>query len=244
MRSIQARLDLLRGELHHAVQWAESVNIGELRDSPFNFEVQGITWSRIHIAQGTSSSLAAATQYLNIILAKAEGSNNIRWLISTLAHLAVAYKDQGQISDALEALERSVKLAKPGGFVRTFVELGEDMSFMLRQLVNQGIEVQYINRILSGFYLSKSTKLTMKDEPVEIIFESSKNILPDPLTRRECEILLQLSERRTNKEIAENLNISILTVKKHTSKVFQKLGVKTRIQAVDKAKELGLLLTG
>ena len=82
VRSIQARLDLLRGELITAIQWAESVDIGELLDSPFNFEVQGITWSRVHIAQGTSSSLAAATQYLNKILTKAEESNNIRWMIN------------------------------------------------------------------------------------------------------------------------------------------------------------------
>ncbi|MFC2054994.1 LuxR C-terminal-related transcriptional regulator [Chloroflexota bacterium] len=240
IRSVQARLGLLRGELLPAVQWAESVNIHELQDSPFNFEVQGITWSRVLITQGTTASLLAATQYLITILATAEKTNNIRWMISILSHLAVAYKAQGRMSDALDALERSVKLAQLGGFIRTYVDLGEEISVMLRQLANQGVAVDYIKRILSAFHLSESSKRSMKDDPLENIFESSENIMLDPLTRRECEIMLQLYERRTNMEIADKLNISILTVKKHTSNLYQKLGVRTRLEAVRKAKALGL----
>jgi LuxR family maltose regulon positive regulatory protein len=243
MRSVQARLSLLRGDLAPAVRWVEAVNLDDLRDSPFVFEVQGITWSSVRIAQGTTNSLLEATRYLRKILATAENSHNIRWMIRTLVHLALAYAAQGQKKEALDALERSVKLAQPGGFIRTFVYLGTEIEWMLRQLMIRGVAIHYIKRILAAFLESDSKKVPLKDDPAHIVYESSKTILIEPLTRRESEILLQLSGRQTNKEIADNLNISILTVKKHTGNIYQKLGVNRRGEAVDKSKALGILPT-
>ena len=65
--------------------------------------------------------------------------------------------------------------------------------------------------------------------------------LEDPLTVREQEILVQLVEGKSNKEIGEKLYISIDTVKSHLKRIFQKLEVKSRLQAVAKASDLGLL---
>jgi LuxR family maltose regulon positive regulatory protein len=243
MRSAQSRLSLLQGDLATAVQWAHGVNLDDLRDSPFNFEVQGITWSSVRIAEGTTTSLQEATQHLSKILAKAEDSHNTRWMISTMVHLALAYEAQGREKDALDALERSIKLAQPGSFIRTFVDLGAQMPWMLHQLVNRGVAIDYVKRILAAFPESDLTKFPMEDDPVDIVREASKTILVEPLTRRESEILLQLSGRQTNNEIADNLTISILTVKKHTGNIYQKLGVNGRGEAVDKARAIGILPT-
>ena len=65
--------------------------------------------------------------------------------------------------------------------------------------------------------------------------------LVEPLTNREHEILTLLGQRLTNKEIAQALFISHLTVKRHTSTIYQKLQVNGRREAVDKATRLGLL---
>jgi LuxR family maltose regulon positive regulatory protein len=190
MRSVQARLSLLRGDLAPAVRWVQTVNLDDLRDSPFVFEVQGITWSSVRIAEGTTTSLLEATQYLRKILATADESHNIRWMIRTLVHLALAYEAQGQKKEALDALERSVKLAQPGGLIRTFVDLGTEMEWMLRQLMNRGVAIDYIKRILAAFPESDSKKVPLKDDPAHFVYESSKTILMEPLTRRESEILL------------------------------------------------------
>jgi DNA-binding NarL/FixJ family response regulator len=61
------------------------------------------------------------------------------------------------------------------------------------------------------------------------------------LTDRECEVLQKMADGLSNQEIADSLFISIHTVKTHSSKIFEKLGVKRRTQAVVRAKELGLL---
>ena len=81
---------------------------------------------------------------------------------------------QGQKKDALDALERSVKLAQPGGSIRTFLDLGAQMSWMLRQLVNRGVAIDYVRRILTAFPESDSTIGPLKDDPAHIVCESSK----------------------------------------------------------------------
>ena len=65
--------------------------------------------------------------------------------------------------------------------------------------------------------------------------------LVETLTEREVEVLEQLARHLTNKEIAAELNISPLTVKRHVSNLCGKLGAGTRRQAVAIAAALGLL---
>ena len=61
------------------------------------------------------------------------------------------------------------------------------------------------------------------------------------LTERELEVLRELTGGYTNQQIAERLFISLNTTKTHVSRVYAKLGVERRTQAVEKARELGLL---
>lgn len=61
------------------------------------------------------------------------------------------------------------------------------------------------------------------------------------LTARECEILALLASGQSNKELARRLDISPNTVKTHLSRLFDKLEVQRRIQAVEKARELALI---
>ena len=69
-------------------------------------------------------------------------------------------------------------------------------------------------------------------------------VYADDLTWREQEVLLLLSERLTNREIAERLHLAESTVKDYVAKIFSKLYVKNRRQAVERAKSLGLLEDG
>lgn len=61
------------------------------------------------------------------------------------------------------------------------------------------------------------------------------------LTPRECEILQMLATDRSTKEMAQQLGISPNTVKTHVARVYEKLEVQRRIQAIDKARELALI---
>lgn len=61
------------------------------------------------------------------------------------------------------------------------------------------------------------------------------------LSKRELEILSLLAEGLSNQEIAEKIFVSLSTVKTHIQNLFEKLDVKRRIQAVEKAKRLNLI---
>ena len=62
----------------------------------------------------------------------------------------------------------------------------------------------------------------------------------EPLTAREREVLVQLGQRWSNKEIAAALQVSPETVKRHAATIFAKLGA-GRLAAAQRAAELGLL---
>ena len=70
---------------------------------------------------------------------------------------------------------------------------------------------------------------------------SAEEVYADDLTWREQEVLILLSERLTNREIAERLHLVEGTVKDYVGKILSKLYVKNRREAVERAKSLGLL---
>ena len=81
----------------------------------------------------------------------------------------------------------------------------------------------------------------------EVIVKTNDFILDEQelarlgLSRRELEVLQLMAEGLSNHQIAERLFVSLNTIKTHSAKVFEKLEVQRRTQAVDKAKKLRLI---
>ena len=69
----------------------------------------------------------------------------------------------------------------------------------------------------------------------------SQETLIEPLSNREMEVVNLIDEGKTNAQIALHLSIACSTVKTHINNIYNKMGVKTRIHAVRRAKELGML---
>ena len=141
-----------------------------------------------------------------------------------LALLAKAQEELNGSGDrsALLAAERAVRLAEPGGYLRLFVELGDDMAELLARLAARGVAPDYIGRLLAAFPAAPRPE-------------------PEALTRRELEILVLLRAGLSDHEIADRLTVSVLTVKKHNRHIYHKLGVTGRHQAVAMAKTLNLI---
>jgi LuxR family maltose regulon positive regulatory protein len=142
----------------------------------------------------------------------------------------------------LSALGRAITLAEPGGFIRPFLDLGPKMADLLNRLGKQNIAVKYVGKLLSAFRTERADAIrTASDDQSEMTLSTSPPPLGDSLTNRELDILELLSQRMSNKEIAEKLFLSPKTVKAHLYNIYQKLNVGTRRQAVEKANALGLL---
>ena len=71
-----------------------------------------------------------------------------------------------------------------------------------------------------------------------------QTMLIEPLTARELEVLALLGDGVTNREVADELYVSVGTVKRHTHNIYAKLGVKNRAQAVIRGQEAGLIDRG
>jgi LuxR family maltose regulon positive regulatory protein len=247
LQSFQARLAVSQGDLPPASRWAETAHV----DMPAGYtfmllELPIVTKARVLIAQGTHASLREAVRLLRALLARAESTHNTYRQIGTLAHLALAYQAQGHTDDALQALERSVKLAQPGGFIRTFVDLGPELASLLYRLAERGVAPKYIGRVLAVFPTPGDANSDRGDALIRIrtIRRRTKvtdSAIVEPLTRRELEILRLLNQDLSNKEIAQALVISPLTVKRHASNIYAKLRVSSRLKAVAQARALGLL---
>lgn len=122
---------------------------------------------------------------------------------------------------------KTLKLKVDGYILGTFAQ--EDINYALHK-ISTGAK----------FYDRELLYRLVEDESAVTI--TSKNHLRTPLTRRELEILSQLSNGLSNFEIAKNLNISENTVKKHISNIFIKINVKDRTQAIIYAYESGLII--
>jgi LuxR family maltose regulon positive regulatory protein len=166
----------------------------------------------------------------------AESIHNTIVLIKTLALLTLLHTAEEDELTALTTLEEVLQLAQPGGFVRLFVDLGSPMIHLLHLLLGKGVYSDYILKILAAFEADRRQPTEDDRSPL-----STAGGQLEPLTHREMEVLGLLARRLTNKEIAEDLVVSVGTVKTHTLSIYAKLDVHSRRQAVKKAREFGLL---
>ncbi|MGC5326896.1 AAA family ATPase [Brevibacillus sp. SYSU BS000544] len=94
-------------------------------------------------------------------------------------------------------------------------------------------QLSYVKKMLSAYrHVAAGAETKMKSEEAELI---------EPLTERELEVLRLMADGFTNKEIAEQLVITIGTVKFHVNNIFTKLGVNRRTKAILEAKKHHLL---
>jgi LuxR family maltose regulon positive regulatory protein len=241
-RSLRARLMLLQGDLEGAGRWAD-VFTDPLPNQPFMWlEEPQVTRVCILVSRGAETDLRLVLHILEALDEIVERTHNTRYKIEILALRAMALDAQGKNSEARITLKQAVDLARLGGFIRVFADLGKSMQGMLCQLAEQGYSVETIRRILAAFP-DADNNLVSRERPAEPRLTSSLDItlLVEPLTPREFDVLTLLRGPLSIKEIAKKLNISYATAKRHTINLYGKLGVHQRKDAVARAIELDIL---
>jgi LuxR family maltose regulon positive regulatory protein len=235
---VQARYRLGEGDLDAAEQWAQTCGLSLDDDSTYNYHVRGehFTLARVRIAQARKGvagvSLDGVLRFLMLRGEEAETQGRVMDLIRILVLQALARQAQGDVEGAVEALARALAQAEPEGFVRTFVDEGEPMANLLREAASRGIAPGYAAKLLATY--------GEKPAPVKRTTPAAQPLV-EPLSERELEVLRLLAEGLTDREIAEQLTVTLGTAKTHVSHIYGKLGVHSRVQAVTRARELGLL---
>jgi len=230
----QVRLWLACGELDRATRWAKELDLGQQQGTPFACEREEVAWVRILLA---TNQPTPALLRLETVLKRATIGKRWGHVIEIQLLQALAYQMCREETQALDALSEAVRLAEPEGYIRSFVDEGTPMEallYRLRKRTRKQGPTPYLDTLLGAFQQESKTYVPA-GEPTKA------QPLPEPLSERELQVLHLLACGASNLEIAQELVITIDTVKCHVSHIFPKLGVQNRVQAVRQARELGLL---
>ena len=190
-----------------------------------------ISQARVHLAQGDPTAALAALEPLRRQM-EAKGWQDEQLKVMVLQ--AVAHHAHGEKDKAVQLLGEALALAEPGGFIRIFVDEGLPMAHLLPEAVARGIMPDYVGKLLAVFEAEKRKSEDKPDLP-------PAKLLIEPLSQRELEVLQLIAQGLSNREISERLFLALDTVKGHNCKIFDKLQVQRRTEAVARAHELGLL---
>jgi LuxR family maltose regulon positive regulatory protein len=221
----KAQLALVYGAVEEAQRWATERGLGQSKLSeldPQLEEIEYLTYARLLMAKGIFNE---ALPILNELSNSQEQMGRMRAYIESLALKALCCRALNRIDEAVRTLAHSLLLAEPQGFVRVFVEQGPLMAALLRTAGSQGHSPEYVKRLLEAFGETRA--------PQEAIL--------DPLSERELDVLRLVAQGLTNTEIAAELVVANSTVKTHINRIYSKLAVSTRTQAVARARQLQIL---
>jgi len=214
-------------------------------------QLLSLAQARVILAQHNSGEAVAR---LAPSLAAAEEAGRLGAAIELRILRSLAQARWGEPQEAEKDLARALALAQPEGYVRLFLEEGQPMQVLLVQwLAHAGGSplCDYASQLLAQFDAEGQVAPGVREDAVPTGGlsasravsggEPSEELLVEPLTPRELEVLDLLALGRTNKEIARQLVVSPGTVKAHTSHIYGKLDVANRTEAVARARQLGIL---
>ena len=158
-------------------------------------------------------------------------------LLKVMVLQAVSYHMLGESNKAIELLGKTLKIVETEGFIRLFVDEGIRMASMLTEAADHAIMPEYISRLLAAF----DSELQNSKEKPNLYSASSMQSVIEPLTQRELEVLHLIALGFSNQEICKHLFLALNTVKGHNRRIFEKLQVQRRTEAVARARELGLI---
>jgi len=239
LRAFEAEFALRRGDFqqaHHICRHADF----DVRPPLWFFYVPQLTPIKYLLAEGTENSLKEAHARLIEWEERMRRINRKSVRIEILALLALVCYKQSNEAAALENLQTALELAEPGGWVRTFVDLGMPMIGILKFLVQHQPDRAYAQQTLEACQaeLRGKTPPTPGATSKPRTYERPHHHL---LTRREIEILPLLAEGLSNKKIAEKLHVAPVTIKTHLQNIYKKLNAKNRIEALTMSRQIGMI---
>ena len=226
VQSALADLRLAQGHLDQGLDLVRQSAISADDPDPYEREPEYLTLLRVLLAEGDYGPALALSERL---LQQAQTAGGNGCIIEVLVLQALAFQGSKDTQQALAVLDRALTLARPEGYVRVFVDEGEPMVQLLSQARSHRLGAGYAAQLLLA---------TSQPGDAQLL---SAQLLIEPLTGREMEVLKLIESGLSNDEIASRLVISRATVKRHISNIYGKLDVPSRTQAIFRARELQLI---
>jgi LuxR family maltose regulon positive regulatory protein len=237
-----ARLCLAQGDLAAAAAWVRERGVGPHDTPDYAREPDHLVLARVLLAEGRGPQAQALLDRLYVAASAQERFGS---LVEIRALQGLAFAAAGDRTGTAAALADALAIACAPSTVRVFVDEGAPMLAALGELVAtqraggaaRDVPLGCLGRVMSAFDAPPDGADTGPGgrRPVQVPG------LVDQLTARELEVLQLLATGQSNRDIATNLFVSLDTVKKHVSRVLDKLGATNRTEAVARAREFHLV---
>jgi LuxR family maltose regulon positive regulatory protein len=195
-------------------------------------EFRAIAWFRVAMAKDDlQGAVHVAKSWRRFCEARGAQLSHVRWGIL----LAEAQLQLGDIRSAQRVLREAIAVAAPIGVCRSFLDEGQVIYTLVENCCqakagsNHPTDL-YALQLLEAFG-GKLKGAAADDE--EVVYSS--------LSDREVEVLLQVSLGMRNREVAERLGMTEGSIKWYMQQIFDKLGTRSRLQAVERARKFGLI---
>jgi LuxR family maltose regulon positive regulatory protein len=235
----RARLLLAFGEATAAARWASGRGLGTGDQPSYPREREYLALARVLLAEHAPGP---ALGLLDRLHAQAAAQQRTGSVIEATALRALAIADGGDHAAASARLAEALALAAPEGYVRVFADEGAPMARLLGRLT----AAQRTGRVVFPGpvpqpYLDRLTRAFQPTAAPSASRDTAMAGLAEPLSNRELEVLRLLAAGRSNQQIADELVVTLATVKKHVGHILGKLAAGNRTQAVARARVMGLL---
>ncbi|MEO8708861.1 MAG: LuxR C-terminal-related transcriptional regulator, partial [Lacisediminihabitans sp.] len=224
--ALVAHLHLLLGFPTPAEQWAASSMLSADTEPTFALEYPCMVFARVLVASGRTE------EAIQLVRRVAEGAHasgrHGRALEAEVIEACALWRDGDERSAAI-VFGRLLPLAERERYVRVILNEGEPAFALLRKSAMSGAHASYALRLLLAAGADGG-------EP-----RPHRAGRPDELSDREVDVLRLLVLGSSNREIAQDLVVSLDTVKTHLRNVYAKLDVHSRTQAVRIARQRELV---
>ncbi len=229
--AIRARELLAHRRVADGRAWLGRAGVTPTDELSYEREFEHLTLARLLVAEaveGDTGALQPAVALLEQLLAAADAGQRDGSRLEILVVQALARQAAGDIPGAFAALDTAVDIAAPEGYVRVFLDEGPEMVRLLAAAARRAKAPAFLAELVRP-----PTSTAQR--------AAGTGGLVEPLSEREIDVLRLLRSELAGPEIANELVISLNTVRTHTKNIYAKLAVTSRRAAVRRAEELGLL---
>lgn len=202
-------------------------------------EIRAVSWFRLAVARGEPGVATDIGQAWKRHISRVGAARSVmRWEIL----LSQAYLAQGQSARAHRELRHALDRGLMGGFVRSFLDEG----LPIRRLLHEQLGASAIQSSPTDLFVTKLLGLDGAGHPDggQALDRSpgvTGQIASRPLTRTQTEILEMASAGLQNREIGQRMGMTEGSVKWYLQQIFNKIGIRRRSGALERARSLGLL---
>jgi LuxR family maltose regulon positive regulatory protein len=240
IQALRAFWQARRGDLEPVRGWAQTCGIDPQAEISYLQEADALILARVWIALHKHEEALAL---IDRLLEATQAGERWGRVAELYVYQALAWQAMQDEDAALGALESAFQLAEPEGYVRLFLDEGHSMLALLQQAARREIAPGYVSLLLESFAQNGGAVQPIQAPSRETAPISSRRAAynQDPLSDRELEVLRLVAQGMTNQEIADELVISVNTVKSHVKNIYARLQVRNRAEAISIAKELDIL---